>query len=208
MTSAASDTEQLLRRVAQGDATAERLLFDRHRSRLRRMVAVRMDRRLAARLDPSDVVQDSLLEAARQLPRYLRERPMPFYPWLRQLAWQRLVDLHRRHILTQKRGQIHEQEAGILDASAMLLAEQIIDTATSPSDRLVRDEMRDRVQVALARLKPSDREVLIMRHLEQMQVSEIAALLEISESAVKMRRLRAIQRLRELLEERSEEPPP
>src|SRR6516165_5011523 len=96
-----ADTDELLERAGSGDTTAREQLLIRHRARLRRMVAVRLDRRLAARVDPSDVVQETLAEAARNLADYLRERPIPFYPWLRRLAWERLVKLHRRHIRTR-----------------------------------------------------------------------------------------------------------
>src|SRR3954447_3666960 len=97
MTNAGADTDALLDRAARGDAEARQQLLDRHRRRLRRMVALRFDRRLAARADPSDVVQEALADAGRKLDGYLRDRPLPFYPWLRQLAWERLVKLRRRH---------------------------------------------------------------------------------------------------------------
>src|SRR5213596_686911 len=103
------DTDHLLQAVSQGDVTARSRLLDRHRKRLKRMIAVRMDRRLAARVDPSDVVQDVLLEADRRLADYLRERPLPFYPWLRQIATDRMADLHRRHIQARKRSVRREE---------------------------------------------------------------------------------------------------
>jgi RNA polymerase sigma-70 factor, ECF subfamily len=97
------DTEELLNQAAAGDTQARGRLLERHRDRLRRMVALRLDRRLASRIDPSDVVQDSLAEAAGRLSDYLRERPLPFYPWLRQLAWAKIVDMHRRHVHAHER---------------------------------------------------------------------------------------------------------
>src|ERR1700747_3055407 len=103
------DTEQLLERVVTGDAAARDELLQRHRSQLRRMVAVRVDPRLAARVDPSDVVQESLAEAPATLDRYLRERPLPFYPWLRQFAERRLIDLHRRHVKARRRSVTRER---------------------------------------------------------------------------------------------------
>src|SRR5437867_2294662 len=103
MGSTGVDTEELLDRVGRGDGAARQQLLTRHRRRLRRMIAVRMDRRMAARVDPSDVVQETLAEADTKLPGYLRSRPLPFYPWLRQLAIERLIDLHRRHIQARKR---------------------------------------------------------------------------------------------------------
>src|SRR5437868_12474354 len=104
----ATDTDHLLARVAAGDEAARDLLLERYRQRLRRMVVVRFDPRLAARVDPSDVVQETLAEAAAKLDRYLRDRPLPFYPWLRQLARRRLIDLHRRHVQARRRSVTRE----------------------------------------------------------------------------------------------------
>src|SRR5437763_122071 len=105
------DTGELLDRSARGDPSAPGQLLERHRGRLRRMVAVRLDRRLAARADPSDVVQEALAEAARRLPEYLSGRPLPFYPWLRQLAWDRLRELGRHHRRAGRRSVEREEEA-------------------------------------------------------------------------------------------------
>src|SRR4051812_12159450 len=109
----APDTDELLRRTADGDPAARGRLLTRHRARLRKMVGYRLDRRLAPRVDPSDVVQDVLAEAARRLPDYLRDRPLPFYPWLRQLAADRLADLYRRHVGAERRSVLRE-EPGVL----------------------------------------------------------------------------------------------
>src|SRR5262245_44513369 len=125
------DTDELVRRVGEGDQTAVGALLDRHRERLRRMVAARLDRRLLARVDPSDVVQEALLRAAQRLPEYARDRPLPFYPWLRQLAWDRLVELHHQHVRAGKRAVTREQPGPLLsDPSALLLAGQLVDTGT------------------------------------------------------------------------------
>ncbi len=199
MTSEGPDTEELLSQVQAGDVAAQEQLFNRYRDRLRQMIRVRMDPRLARRIDPSDVIQDTLTSASQQIVAYAEQRPLPFYPWLRQIAWQRLVDLHHRHVTTKKRSVGRERELYLSDQSAVTLANRIVGHDTSPTARLLRNELQVRVQKALLQLKPTDREVLVMRHLEQMRVSEIAAVLQLSESAVKMRRLRAVQRLRELL---------
>jgi RNA polymerase sigma-70 factor, ECF subfamily len=103
MTRAQPDTDELLRRTGDGDRHARGELLQRHRPRLRRLIALRLDPRLAARIDPSDVVQEVFAEADRRLGRYLRERPLPFYPWLRQLALDRLVAHHRRHVRAGRR---------------------------------------------------------------------------------------------------------
>jgi RNA polymerase sigma-70 factor (ECF subfamily) len=195
------DTDQLLQQAGQGDAAARQQLLVRHRQRLRQMIALRMDRRLAARLDPSDVVQDTLADAIQHLSDYLRRRPLPFYPWLRQLALDRLAELHRRHIRTRKRSVTREEARApaLPDESALELAARLLARGSSPSARLHREELRDRVQAALAQLAESDREVLVLRHLEQLPTRDIAAVLGITEGAVYMRHLRALERLRNLL---------
>ena len=104
-----TDTTQLLNQAANGDQHAVNRLLAKHRDRLRRMVAVRMDARLAPRLDPSDVVQEALAEASRKLPMYLKDQPIPFYPWLRQIASERLIQQYRRHLGAQARSVSREQ---------------------------------------------------------------------------------------------------
>ncbi len=201
--SQASETDELLTRAAQGDQRAVEQLLARFRSRLRQMVAVRMDPRLKSRIDPSDVVQDTLMTAARMLPEYLRARSLPYYPWLRQIAWQRLYNLHVHHVETAKRSVTREGvEAKMLsDASVLHLAEHVMATGTSPSASLLREELRRRVRDALAQMKAEDREVLVLRYVEQLHAHEIAAVVGISPDAVNMRHVRALRRLRGLLGE-------
>jgi RNA polymerase sigma-70 factor (ECF subfamily) len=196
-----ADTDELLRGAAGNDASAIRLLFMRHRPRLRKMLDVRIDPRLAARIDPSDVVQEALAEATRKLPEYLRSRPLPFYPWLRQIAWQRLVALHHRHIRVAKRSVLREQPwaAPLPDGSAAVLADRLASSGTRPSEHLVRVEVHTRVRAALDKLLPSDREVLVLRYLEQLSLTEIGAVLEIPTGTVKSRHFRALERLHALL---------
>jgi RNA polymerase sigma-70 factor (ECF subfamily) len=197
-----ADTEELLDRAALGDDSARQQLLARHRDRLRRMVAARLDRRLVARVDPSDVVQEALAAAAENLDGYLRDRPLPFYPWLRHFAWDRLMKLHRHHIKAQRRS-ITREEAWIMpDESAQQLANRLLARSTNPVGRLIREELRDRIRAALAKLAEPDREVLVMRHLEHLSIDEIAAVLSISEGAVKVRHLRALRRLKTLLEDK------
>lgn len=207
MTASQPDTDELLRAAVDGDPTAGPKLLVRHRTRLRQMVAIYLDRRLAARVDPSDVVQEALAAAARGLDDYLRERPLPFYPWLRQFAWQRLLQLHRHHIHAQRRSVDREEPRGmpIPDQSADFLADRLIADGTSPSRRMIRDELCRRVREALDRLAPRDREVLVMRHLEEMRSAEIGAVLGISEGAVRVRHLRALTKLRAMLDDEGSE---
>jgi RNA polymerase sigma-70 factor, ECF subfamily len=202
------DTDELLRRTSQGNADARDQLLARHRTRLRKMVSYHLDRRLAARVDPSDVVQDVLIEATHKLADYMRDRPLPFYPWLRQIACDRLVELHRQHVQAQKRS-VRREEPGALalpDESLAELAGRLVTSATSPTQRLLRKEIQERVRSALKRLSSRDREILELRHLEQLSVAETAAVLGLTQSGVKSRHLRALQRLQELLAEREEEP--
>jgi RNA polymerase sigma-70 factor (ECF subfamily) len=200
MTQAEPDTEQLLERVAQGDRVAEGQLFQRHRQRLRHMIDLRLDRRLQARIDPSDVLQETLAEAARKLPDYIRCRPLPFYPWLRGLAWERLVQLHRRHVRAGKRSVNREQpNLPLPDESAVALVDRLVSRGSSPSARLQHSEHRHRVQAILAQLADRDREILVLRYLEHLSTREIAVVLGLTAAGVKTRQLRALQRLRDLL---------
>jgi RNA polymerase sigma-70 factor (ECF subfamily) len=209
MDEAESDAEQLLTRAAQGDQTALGQLLGLHRQRLRQMIALRLDRQVQARLDPSDVVQETLAEAARRLADYARQRPLPFYPWLRQLAWDRLVQLHRRHVRAGKRTVRREQAELLLsEESALALADRLVSRGSSPSARLHRSEQRRRVQAILAQLAEADREVLVLRYLEHLSTPELAAILGLTPAGVKTRQLRALQRLRDLLGENDAEDMP
>src|SRR5262245_5271589 len=203
MTVSKPATEDLPREVSRGDTAARSELLQRHQKRLRQMIAVRMDRRLAARVDPSDVVQDVLLEADRRLADYLRERPLSFNPWLRRIATDRMADLHRRHIQARRGSVIREEGPlqALPEESAWDLASRLFGQGSSPSARLQRQEVQKRVQDALARLSERDREVLVLRHLEKLSAREIAEILDLSEGAVYTRQLRALRRLRELLGE-------
>jgi RNA polymerase sigma-70 factor (ECF subfamily) len=199
------DTDELVRRSAAGDDGARQALLARHRDRLRRMIGVRLDRRLLARLDPPDVVQEVLAEAHARLNDYLRDQPVPFYPWLRQIAWQRLLKIHQHHH-ARKRRVTQEGPAvpDLPDESVGDLAERLAASGTSPSRHALREELRLRVRQALGRLGERDREVLVLRYLEQMSLAEIAAVLETSEGAVKSRHARALLRLEALLGDEGE----
>jgi RNA polymerase sigma-70 factor, ECF subfamily len=199
-----ADTDHLLMAVRNGDQTARGRLLERHRGRLRKMVTVRLDRRVAARVDPSDVVQEALADAARRLDNYLRDQPIPFYPWLRRLAWNRINDVYRRHRRSAQRS-IHREESLLPDASGLALADRLFaKSGDQPSIGLSRRERQERVRTALSLLRERDREVLVLRHLEDLSTADTAAVLDISEGAVKVRLLRAVQRLRELLDQAGE----
>jgi len=194
------DTDTLIRKARQGDASAREKLLTRHLVRLRHLVAYRLDPRLAARVDPSDVVQEALADASRKLSDYLKRLPLPYYPWLRQLALERLLKLHRRHITAQKRSVTREEELipPLPDESALELAGERI-ARSQPLSHLLRLELRQRVQSTLAQLESRDREVLVLRHVEQMSAREMAAVLGITPGAVRVRHLRALQRFQYLL---------
>lgn len=202
MTEPNPDTDQLLQRAAGGDESAAHELLGRCRPRLRRMVGLHMDQRISARIDPSDVVQEALAEAFQRLPEYIQKRAISFYPWIRQITWQRLVKLHRAHITTARRSV--QREGGELsmllpEDSVLELAAQLASSGTEPGQRLVREEMRERVRTALHEMRLADRTLLVMRYLEHMTLKEISEVLQISTAATKMRHARALQRLERLL---------
>jgi RNA polymerase sigma-70 factor (ECF subfamily) len=195
MAATPSDTDELIKRARGGDPAARGAILASYRDRLRRMIAGRLDRRLAARVDPSDVVQEALADAARGLPGYLSNPPLPLFPWLRQFARERLAKLHRRHIRAGRRSVAREDcRAGGSAACAPAAG------GSSPSGRLIRDETRQRVRDAMERLPEGDRRVLVLRDIEALPVAGVAAALGISEGAAKVRHLRALRRLQSLLE--------
>ncbi|MCA9217353.1 MAG: sigma-70 family RNA polymerase sigma factor [Planctomycetales bacterium] len=196
------DTDQLLQSAATGDGKAADELLNRHRRRLRQLVAVRMNNDLANRVDPSDVVQDVLTTAHQRLDDFLREKPIAFYPWLRQITLNRMIDLHRHHVLATKRS-IHREEqlAVINDNSADQLARHLVDHRSSPSRQLARAELKQRVMEALDQLSSEDREIVVMRHLEGLSVREIADVMSMPEGTVMTRHFQAVRKLRRMLDE-------
>jgi RNA polymerase sigma-70 factor, ECF subfamily len=201
MTETTRPTPDLIALAGQGDGDARRELLERYRDYLRRMVASRLDRRLASRLDPSDVVQETLADAAGQMDRYLQNQTLPFFGWLRLLAGEHIREAHRQHLFVQKRSIIRESRIPEFnDESAVHLVNQLTANDTSPSNRLVRQERSEQVNKALESLSPQDREVLAMRYVERLSTAEMAEALGLSEGAAKQRHLRAVIRLRGLLE--------
>ena len=198
-----SDPETITRLLINQDRQQIELLLGEHRARLRKMVAARMDPRLAARVDPSDVVQETMIEAMRMLPEYVLDQPLPFYPWLRQLAAQRLARLAQQHIGAQRRSVTREQQEnlGLSHESMSRLVDQLTAPDTSPSQRAMQQEMQQRLRSALDDLPYLDREVLVLQFIEQMSPGEIAPILGITPEAVGMRRLRALRRLGTVLQD-------
>ncbi len=203
-----SETQELLAGAGKGESAAVNQLLDRHREVLRNMVKARMDQKLARRVDASDVVQDVLLEASQRLKDYLHDPKMPFGLWLRQMAHDRIIDLHRRHRVARRRSLDREQQASapLGDKSSLELAAQLRDPELTPAAATLRKELHERFVEAIDRLEDEDREILLMRHFEQLSNSETADLLGLSQPAAGMRHLRALRRLREVLGETGQDP--
>jgi RNA polymerase sigma-70 factor (ECF subfamily) len=193
---------RLLQQAAAGDQQAISVLFSAYRERLKRMVHLRLSRRLQGRVDDSDVLQEAFLEAAKRLEEYAREPILPFFLWLRHLTGLKLAEVHRRHLGTQLRDAAREvtlHRGGLPVADSASLAAHLLGTLTSPSQAVVKAEMRLIVQEALNAMDPVDREILALKHFEQFSTSEIAQILGLSKAGAGSRYLRAIKRLREVL---------
>jgi RNA polymerase sigma-70 factor (ECF subfamily) len=196
------ETIELLERAGGGDKEAWGELLARHRERLRRMVALRLDQRLQARVDASDVIQDAFVDASRQLASYLNDPVMPFYLWLRFLTGIRLAKLHRHHLGTQMREvgrEVSIYRGTLPQTSSAALAAQLLGKESRPSEVAIRAELKVRLQEALNTMDPMDREVLALRHFEQLTGAETAQVLGIKPAAAGKRYLRALERLREIL---------
>jgi RNA polymerase sigma-70 factor (ECF subfamily) len=198
--------ERLLSRAEAGESAALDELLRKNRQRLKQMVHVQLDARLQARIDPSDVVQEAMIEAARRFSAYLSERPLPFYPWLRQIALDRIGRMHRNHLRIARRDIRREQALQPLlpDDSLQQLADRVLYHGSDPAQRLSRKETGEQIREALGRLAKDDREVLVLRFLEHLSAAEAAAVLGISEAALRMRQLRALQKFQKLVAQLSE----
>jgi RNA polymerase sigma-70 factor (ECF subfamily) len=193
---------ELLERAGRGDQDALGELFSRHRERLRRMVQVRLDRRLRGRIDASDVLQEAFVEVARCLDDYLRAPALPFFLWLRMITGRKLQGLHRHHLGTRMRDAGREillHGGAMPQASSVSLAAQLLGRLTTPSQAAVRAELQLQVQEALNGMDTLDREILALRHFEQLSNSEAARVLDISEQAASNRFVRALRRLKGIL---------
>ena len=202
------DTQDLLAQARQGQAGAVDRLLDVHREPLRRVIGLRLDPALAARVDASDIVQDVLLEAHRRLKEYLSNPVMPFRLWLRHIAKDHVIDAHRRHRQAQRRSLDREQPlvpAVLADHSSLELAGQLLDPERTPASAAIQHELQRKLESAIADLDEDDREVILMRHREQLSNQQVADALGLTEAAASMRYLRAVRRLRSvLLPEQSE----
>jgi RNA polymerase sigma-70 factor (ECF subfamily) len=177
-------------------------LFEEHRARLRRMVDIRMDPRLRGRIDASDVLQDAWLEVADRIDEYVANPQMPFPLWVRFIAGQKLVALHRHHVGTKKRDVRRQRPiefGGAPGATAAGLAYQLIAAGTTPTMAAARGEFRARLVGALESMEPIDREVLVLRHFEQFQNAEVAVILGLAPTTASNRYVRALRRLKDVL---------
>jgi RNA polymerase sigma-70 factor (ECF subfamily) len=204
MNSESSETEELLGRARAGDDAALGRLFDGHRERLCRMVRLRLDRRLSGRVDPDDVVQEAYLDVHRRFGEYEVEYAgrMPVYLWFRLVVGQRLVDLHRHHLGAQKRDaglEVSLHRGPMPSASSASLAAQLLGKLTSASRAAIRAEHRLIVQEALNAMDEVDREVLVLRHFEQMSNDEVAIALGLKRSTASRRYIQALIRLKQVL---------
>jgi RNA polymerase sigma-70 factor (ECF subfamily) len=196
------DNREALEGLRRGDQQALATLFSRHRDRLGRMVDFRLDARLRGRVSASDVLQEAYIDALKRLPHFQADPDVPFFIWLRTVTVQRLIEVHRQHLGAQARDAAREVRLGhgpMIEASSEKMAELIGDF-TSPSQAAHRAEVMSGLREALDRLDPIDREVLALRHFEEMSNHEVAAMLGIQTAAASKRYVRALERLREALE--------
>jgi RNA polymerase sigma-70 factor (ECF subfamily) len=193
-----AETCGLLERITRGDRQALGRLLQLYRARWHAFIEARLDPRLRARLDPSDVVQEVQLEVAQRLEDFLSRSPMPFHLWARKTAYERLLKVRRDH---RRRARSVEREVALPDRSSLLLAKPLLAGGPSPSQQLAAREFADRVSRAVALLAEVDREVLLMRHMEELSYAEVACLLDVKEDAARQRYGRALLRLRQVLKD-------
>ena len=197
-------TEELLIQAKQGDKSAVNQLMERHRGALSHLVRMRLDQKILQRVDASDVVQDVLIEANRRLQTYLENPVLSFRLWLRQIARDRIIDAHRRHRVSAKRSVDREQKLAPprgYDQSSLHLASILGDNKLTPAAGALQKEMARKVEAAVALLDDRDSEIIIMRHYEHLTNQEIAQALDLTEPAASMRYLRAVRRLKGILQE-------
>jgi len=205
---ASDQTDELLIAAKKGDDQAVNRLLEKHRGPVRRLVEMRLDRKVQRRVDVSDVVQEVMAEASVRLDKYLADPVMAFHLWLRQIAWDHIIDTYRRHRVSAKRNMDREQPMSAPagnDQSTTELAIQLCDPEMTPAAAAMQHEITKRVEAAIERLNEQDREVIIMRHYEHLSNLEIAAVLKLNPPAASMRYLRAVRRLRELLDAEGEQ---
>lgn len=195
--------DRLLKLAASGDSGALGRLLESHRQRLERMVRVRLDHRVQSRMNASDVIQETYIEAGERLKEYVENPEVPFFVWLRYIAHQRLQQLHRHHLGRQIRDANRERSIDQQDSDAQLetgfIATQLVARFSSANSILEREELCTRLHELLDRLEPVDREILVLRHFEQLTNVECAQILRLSRTAASNRYVRALERLRAVI---------
>ncbi len=202
MTEQPDQAEELLQELRHGEKEALAKLFSLYRPKLWRLVNFRMDPRLAQRIDPDDVLQEAYLNAEKRLEHYFKDSAQSFFVWLRAIVNQTMIDLHRRHIGAHRRDARREVSLNGGPSpftTSTGFAAQLVGSLTSPSQAAVRAELIQRVEEALQRMDPIDREVLALRHFEELTNSEVAEVLGIEQKAASIRYVRALGRLRAIL---------
>jgi len=195
--------EQLaeLEQLKTGGEPALATVFSSYRPALERMVHFRMDRRVYGRVDPTDILQESWIEIQRRLPEFLLEPKVSFFVWARQIAWQTLIGHHRQHLGAQKRDAGREVSMNCNSVTSSSIVVSLIGNMTSPSQGAIRDERSRLLRDALDKMDEMDREVLALRHFEHLSNQEVADVLGLKKTAASNRYMRALQRLKEIMEQ-------
>ena len=188
--------------LTSGDENKIAEVFSQYEEKLQRMVRFRLDRRLYGRVDTADVMQDVWMEASRRIEDYTSNPAVPFFIWVRQIAWQLIIDLHRRHLGAQKRNVSQEvslAKSGV--GTSISIAAQLVGDLTSPSQAAIREERLVQLREALESMDEIDREVLALRHFEELSNNEVAEVLGLQKTAASNRYVRALKRLKSILED-------
>jgi RNA polymerase sigma-70 factor (ECF subfamily) len=199
MTEEAGIEDDRVRRAIGGDQAALAGVFAGHRGRLRQMIRLRLDRRLQGRVDPSDVLQDAYVDLAAKLPDYASRPAVPFFVWIRLVVGERLLRVHRHHLGAAMRDagrEISLHQGALPEASSASLAAQLLGQITSASRAALRAEMQQLLQEAINGMDPLDREVIALRHFEELTNEEVAAVLGLTRAAASKRYVRAMLRLK------------
>lgn len=195
----------LLRRDAEIDLDDENVaaIFLKYRSQLERMIEFRMDPRIRSRIDAHDVLQESFLEIKNRYRDFIVNPGVSLFVWIRKITYQVLIDSQRRHF-RQKRGVQNEVPMGrvgndMSDAS-QLMARELIGQLTSPSQAAIKAEELEQMHAALESMNETDREILALRHFEQLSNADVAQIIGIKPAAASNRYIRAVTKLGEIME--------
>ena len=193
-----------IKALQQGGSQALADLYSKYRPQLERMVDFRMDRRLYGRVDAADILQDSYIEIARRVDSFLEDPTVSFFVWARQITWQTLMMSHRTHLGVQKRDarqEVRLHGGGLCPGTSVSLASRLVGDVTSPSQGVMRDEQTEQLRKALDSMDAIDREVLALRHFEQLSNKEVAEVLSLGKTAASNRYVRALERLKIIMDE-------